>query len=246
MISEPELVGGDGEGPIPPSHGSPPGPVPVPAPAGEPGTMEQLPDGERRARRPWLWALGGALVASALWAGGLYAYRAMGPDLGGYRATEDLCGEAQLTALSLAYGKRNGGPAEGPHSKHEALDRAECSVTFGTGEPSYGADFTYVLHKKTDPGPEFEPLEISDIYSDYDWQPVAGLGERAFYSEDAEGFAALKVLDGQAVLTLFVTVQMDYDPDSGEAPPEPDSSALSGVKDLMVEDMRSLMAELKS
>lgn len=246
MISEPELVGGDGDAPIPPSHGSPPVPAP-PAPAGgRPEVAEPLPDGERRAPRPWVWALGGALVASALWAGGLYAYRATGPDLGGYRATENLCGEAKLTAMSLAYGKRNGGPARGPHSRHEALDRAECSVTFGTGEPFYGADFTYELHRKTDPGPEFEPREISDVYSDYDWQPVAGLGERAFYAQDEEGFAALKVLDGQAVLTLFVTAQMDYDPESDEPPPEPDGSALSGVKDVMVEDMKSLMAALKS
>ncbi|GAA2480507.1 hypothetical protein [Streptomyces gobitricini] len=239
MISEPELVRGDGDAPIPPPHGTPPygGPAPVESPAD--------PDGEQRSSpRPWLWAVGGALVASALWAGGLYAYQAMGPDLGGYRASEDLCEEAKLSALSAAYGERGEGTLDVQQS-HEALDQAQCSVAFGTDESPYSADFSYVLHKKTDPGPEFEPAETAGAWDQWKWEPVAGLGERAFFAQDDQGFAGLKVLDGQAVLTLFLSAQVDYDVESRDAPKPPDEAALAGMKDHMVEDMRTLMVELR-
>ncbi|OKK06242.1 hypothetical protein AMK26_09325 [Streptomyces sp. CB03234] len=232
MISEPELVGGDGDVPTPPS---PYGPAPA---------VEPEPGGERRAPRPWLWALGGALVASALWAGGLYAYQAVGPGLGGYRTPDDLCEEAELAALSTAFGTRDGA-SQDMHEAHEALDQVQCSVTFVSGEQSFGADLSYALHKKTDPGPEFEPAETAPSWDELDWEPVEGVGERAFYAQDGEGFAGLKVLDGQAVLTLFVSMHTEYDPETGEEPPEPDASAMSGVKDLMVEDMKALMAGLR-
>ncbi|MFG3504376.1 hypothetical protein ACGF5F_02575 [Streptomyces sp. NPDC047821] len=233
MISEPELVGGDGDGPIP---GTPHDPPPV-----EPG-----PGAERPARRrPWWWALGGAVVASALWAGGLYAYQAMGPDLGGYRTSEDLCDAAKLKALGTAYGERG----ESEHDpdqqdRHEALDQSRCSVTFGTAEPTFAVDVVYRLHKKTDPGPEFEPVTTADTWEDWEHRPLTGVGERAFFAQDDAGYAVLTVLDGQAVLSLTVSMQMEYGPEENLESP-PDDSAMDGVKDHMVEDMKALMAELK-
>ncbi|MGA5424284.1 hypothetical protein [Streptomyces lavendulocolor] len=241
MISEPELVGDDGDVPIPPPHGMPPhGGTDLIEPPGD-GDGD---GGRRPAGRPWLWAVGGALVASALWAGGLYAYQAKGPDLGGYRASKDLCEEAKLPALAAAYGERGDGTADVQES-HEALDQAQCSVPFGTDESSYSADLSYVLHKKTDPGPEFEPAETTGVWEQWKWEPVAGLGERAFFAQDDQGFAGLKVLDGQAVLTLFLSAQVDYDSESRDAPAPPDEAALAGMKDHMVKDMRMVMAELR-
>jgi hypothetical protein len=208
--------------------------------------VEPEPDGERRARRPWLWALGGALVASALWAGGLYAYQAAGPDLGGYRPSDDLCGEAELAALGAALGERGDSEADpDQHDVHEALDQTRCSVTFGTVEPSFAVDVAYQLHKKTDPGPEFEPLTTADSWEDWEWKPVTGVGERAFFAQDDAGYASLTVLDGQAVLSLTVSMQMEYGPEEEDVPTEPDDSAMDGVKDLMVKDVKALMAELR-
>ncbi|QGV78801.1 hypothetical protein [Streptomyces ficellus] len=247
MISEPELVGGDGDAPIPPPYGPPPyGPTP---PAGD-APAEDLPGGggERRARPPWLWALGGVLVSSALWAGGLYAYQAMGPSLGGYRTSDNLCDAADLPALRAKYGERAEGTDEG-QNRHEALDQALCSVTLSAAGdddgPGYGIDVTYDLHKVTDPGPEFEPFATGSGWDGWDWKPVEGLGERALFAQDDEGYAALRVLDGQAVLSMMFSVQAEYDPDQEDPPPGPDASATRGVKDLMVKDMRTLMAELK-
>lgn len=231
MISEPELVGEDGPIPAPP-HG--------PEPAVEPG-----PERERPARRPWWWALGGALVASALWAGGLYAYQAMGPDLGGYRTSEDLCGKAKLEALGTAFGERQDSePDPEHHDVHEALDQTRCSVSFGTGEPAFAVDIAYQLHKKTDPGPEFEPAATADSWEDWEWKPVTGVGESAFFAQDDAGYASLTVLDGQAVLSLTVSMQMEMGPEE-VVPSEPDHSAMDGVKDHMIKDMKALMAELR-
>ncbi|MFF8830341.1 hypothetical protein [Streptomyces sp. NPDC015131] len=234
MISEPELVDG-GDFP-PPAPAAPPPPR-----AGRPGPWRS------GAWRSGAWALGGALVASALWAGGLSAYHAAGPSLGGYRTVEDLCGAAKLTALGAAYGKRAEDPDD-RHSGHEALDQASCSVTFlreGDDGQDHGAGLTYELHKRTDPGPEFEPSVTGAAYDSWDWKPLEGLGERAFFAQDDEGYAALRVLDGQAVLGMTFSVQVEYDPEQEGPPPAPALSAAAGVKDLMVKDMKALMAALK-
>ncbi|GGU36875.1 hypothetical protein [Streptomyces lavendofoliae] len=243
MISEPELVGDD-DGPIPRPYGAPFG-DPPPGGAARAGTPADRDGGGRRfSPRPWMWALAGALVASALWAGGLYAYQAKGPDLGGYRAAEDLCADAKLAALGAEFGAP-GEATQDMGESHQALDQAHCSVSFGGDEEAYSADVSYDLHKKTDPGPEFEPAETIGVWDDWDWKPVTGLGEQAFFAQDDEGFAALKVLDGQAVLSLFLSAQVAYDPDHENGTPEPTASALPGVRDLMVRDMRALMAELR-
>ncbi|MFF8288081.1 hypothetical protein ACF068_02465 [Streptomyces sp. NPDC016309] len=242
MISEPELVGGDGDVPIPPSYG--PVPPAEPDAAGDPG---RRPGHGRRARRSWLWALGGAVAASALWAGGLYAYQAKGPDLRGYHTPRQLCDEARLTALSGEYGER-GETTQGMREVHEALDQVQCSVSLGTDESTVGVDLTYALHKKMDPGPEFEALETARAWDDWDWKPLPGLGERAFFAQDDAGFAGLKVLDGQAVLTLFVSAQTDYDPvaEEGAPAPVPAPATTAGLRNLMVEDMKALMTALRS
>ncbi|MEE1756309.1 hypothetical protein [Streptomyces sp. SP18CS02] len=232
MISEPELIGGPD---VPPQRG-PDGPVDVIVDTGP------APDGPPRPRRSWLWALGGAVAASALWAGGLWAYQAGGPDLRGYRASDDLCADAKLPALVAALGKR-GEDAPGLSDRHPALDRAQCTVTLGEQEPWHTVDVTYELHRRTDPGPEFEPLVRAQGWDDTSVRPLPGVGERAFVMQE-EGFAWLTAVDGPAVVTVSVGVEMAGDPETGESRP-PDTSALAGIEEFLAEDVKTLMAGLR-
>ncbi|MFJ4778659.1 hypothetical protein [Streptomyces sp. NPDC088762] len=220
MITEPEL---DGE--WEPEH---------PAEPAEPG---EGPVG-RPPARPWLWALGGAVLASAVWAGGLTAQNrfAAGPRID-YRHSENLCQEAPLTTL----GTLTGGFEKGlrRHSEGPALDWSYCTYdsTRSEDRPDYHGQVQVHLHKQTDPGPEFGAAPGLSIFMDVvpgDAEEVPGLGERALISGQAVE-QRLQVLDGGAVFTL--TVQA-----FGEDGAETDEVAL---KSAMIEDMRALMLALK-
>ncbi|UYQ64149.1 hypothetical protein [Streptomyces peucetius] len=250
MISEPEMV--------PDGHF---GAAELPEQQPSPDDVVSAGDGPAAARpsRPaWLWALGGAVVASAVWAAGLYVYTSRDPDLGGYRTSRNLCAEAEFKALTATLGKRVGeGSAWG--NEHESLDEAWCytdlkptGYVVETDEEGNElgslphASVSYTLHKRTDPGPEFDGWVVArsdgggDEEAETGLRRIDGLGERAFvHDEPGGGSATLHVLDGQAVLTL--TVGSDWDPESGEA-----LTDVSELEPILVEDMRALMAKLKS
>ncbi|QIP84874.1 hypothetical protein GLX30_13495 [Streptomyces sp. Tu 2975] len=229
----------------------------------------QGPGGPRRARPAWLWALGGAVVASAVWAGGLYVHATAEPDLGGYRESRNLCLDAELNALTAAIGERvDQGSAW--RSTHESLDDVSCYIEMRpqgyelpTDEdgnelgslPSVSVGYT--LHKKTDPGPEFEGMmaarhtavedtAVDDAAVDdatgadgtTALRRVDGLGELAFVVRDSGG-VTLEVLDGQAVVSLSTT--SDWDAETGEP-----LTDVSDFEPMLVEDMRALLARLKS
>ncbi|MFB7468385.1 hypothetical protein ACFCZ1_33730 [Streptomyces sp. NPDC056224] len=224
MIGEPEL---DGEwGPDAP-------------PAGE-----AQPDASRgparRPARPWLWALGGALLASLVWAGTLAGSqdRFSGAPRIAYRNAENLCKEAPLSAVSRAATKLSGDAPR--HGEHPALDWSYCMYNTYPAEGSmrYGAEALVQLHKKTDPRAEFgaAPESLSYMWdAAAEVEQVPGLGERALISRSGVGHR-LQVLDGGAVFTL----KFDWygEPDT----PEPDDDA---IKAAMIEDVRTLMAALK-
>ncbi|WP_175407719.1 hypothetical protein [Streptomyces sp. TRM64462] len=235
MISEPELVGG-------PEDGAGDG-------HGDVLDSTRVRDSRPRPYRRWLWALGGALTASALWAAGLVAYQGRGPDLGGYRASDDLCAEAELPALVTALGERGTGGGLDEEARHEALDESRCSMTLGPPRAQYDVGLSYELHKKTDPGPEFSAREGSVPGYRPPTVRVPGLGDEAFFTDADTGYAVLSVVDGQAVLALTVSAAYTGDPEDPDQPQEPGQevvAALSGVKEFMVEDMKALMARLKS
>ncbi|MEV4332299.1 hypothetical protein AB0K02_17475 [Streptomyces sp. NPDC049597] len=251
MISEPELVGEE-------SFAAPQtlGAVSAPGPDGAGVTDDAVTSlGPRGPRPAWLWALGGAVAASAVWAGGLYALGGQDPDLGGYRATDNLCAAAQLKNLQTALGKREveGMPAQ---FEHATRDEAHCSVELKpTGyEPEVdeegnevtslpGVHLTYTLHKKTDPGPEFDGTVLARQEAwgaDPETAAVTGIGERAHVARGEDGSTiTLDVLDGQAELSIAVTG--DWDPASGD--PATDVTELEG---LLVQDMQALMDRLRS
>ncbi|MFE4370163.1 hypothetical protein ACFRMN_18360 [Streptomyces sp. NPDC056835] len=279
MISEPELEGEDGaedgagdggrSGPL--SHRSSGAPRPpdgsetiVGGDARSLPNLPNLPDLPDLPTLPphrirWLWALGGAVVASAVWAGGLYAYDRTGPDLGGYRISEDLCLDADLSALSKLLGvKRSPQPAV---EEQRAIDRSFCNVTMMKGRPhevkddalptSYSSvTVNYSLHKETDPAPEFDatltPLALSRII-DRKTKRIPELGERAYLMTDSAGFTPeLKVLDGRAVFSIEVMSEsVSEGPHGAGSPAEPERVDPAVLEPALVEDMKALMAAVK-
>ncbi|MFD8010912.1 hypothetical protein [Streptomyces sp. NPDC058955] len=225
MISEPELEGG------------------TPFETAEVLTEER----ERtprppRGRRPWLWALGGAVAASAVWGAGLYAYERGRPDpgvdLGGYQAVDDLCERAGLKGMAAVLGER-GSAGTGPELREPALEQRSCTVNFGKGDREQSVNVTYTLHKQTDPGPEFAALAKGFDMT----EPIGGVGEQAFFGDAGEDGGILRVLDGQAVLELNV-YRTYYENEEGEVV-EQGAPDLSGVDVPLTQDALALMAALK-
>ncbi|MER5735891.1 hypothetical protein ABT117_09465 [Streptomyces sp. NPDC002262] len=224
MISEPELEGG------------------APFEATEVLTEERAPR-PRRARPPWRWALGGALAASVLWGGGLYAYHAgqrqpEGVDLRGYESVEDLCERAELKGLEAVLGDRSGSGGTGPYLDEPAMSESSCSAEFGEGERQQGVEITYTLHKQTDPGPEFAARAKQHDLT----EPIGGVGEQAFFSGSEDG-GRMWVLDGQAVLEF--SLYRNYIEDENGEVTERGAPDLTGIDVPLSQDALALLAALR-
>ncbi|WP_329379855.1 hypothetical protein OG625_13765 [Streptomyces sp. NBC_01351] len=206
---------------------------------GQPAEEAAAPEPSRGRPRPWLWALGGAVVASAVWAGVLAAQdRFTDAPRISYRHSEDLCKDAPLATL----GSLAGGFMDGRQRHHEgpALDWSSCAYSSPRvpERASYYGEVQVELHKKTDPGPEFGTTLLLDPYVDLmpvDPEEVPGLGERALVGGQVRS-PRLLVLDGGAVFVL--TAQ--WWGEDGDA--EIDGDALRAA---MIEDARVLMETLK-
>ena len=245
MISEPELTGGP-EYPAPELLGAD-DPEPRPAGAGRPG------------RRAWVWGLGGAVVASTAWAGGLHAYdlhRHHGPDLHGYVLGDSPCAGDTLQPLTRALGARDF-QAVSPAVVHlgPALDQIRCTISAvsaiaGSGSPRYEAFVTVDLHKKTDPRPEFDDqrsLDTTDLVPVENTEAVPGLGDEAYLVTISDQTEELKVLHGGAVFTLTLTGYNGFTA-SGDGPRAPGGGApaatdLGVFRPGLVEAMREVMKE---
>lgn len=225
MISEPELEGDwESERPAGAEEARPPA-------ARGPGTV-----------RPLLWALGGAVLASAVWAGTLAVQdRFTDKPRISYRHSEELCKEAPLKTLGGVAGALEHRLAR--HDEHPGLDWATCDYNgeWPEGRLGYYGRVEVRLHKKTDPAPEFgaglglEPYigpEIDEV------QQVPGLGDRALLHGYLSA-SRLQVLDGGAVLAITVEWRGENEAASQA---EADKDAVAAA---MIEDMRALMATLK-
>ena len=263
MISEPELVGGQAV-PAPrfgtdPSERSPAG-VPDPdAPDDASVAPETITaDGMPSQRRPWVWGLCGALLASAGWAAWLQVDHSAGPDLRGYRVSRNLCLDAELPALSAALGTER--LPKAVVDERESVDRSFCLVELTpagkNGQQAISAttkhatvDISYVLHRTTDPGPEFEAIATgpaSAMGPTYTAKLVPHLGERAYLLTDATGNSVqLMVLDGQAVITAEVQAFTEFGTGPGAGNQYVNESlARDVVEPALVGDIRDLMATL--
>ncbi|MFJ3959807.1 hypothetical protein [Streptomyces sp. NPDC090036] len=230
-----------------------------PARSGRSGRPAEQPAARERAAtgagpRPWLWALGGALVASALWAGGLYAYghRLAEPEVH-YRVVDDLCAPFAAPVLGeLMGGLTETAPQAG--GRHPALDWAACSRSRDRANASAGSvDVRAMveLHRKTDPTVEFALDTPSSRWFGPDgegWESVPGLGEQALVTRDQRGdHLRLRVRDGGAVFTVDVMIFRalgEDGPDPTVTPlPHPDRDVLVAA---VVEDTRALMTALRT
>ncbi|WP_329135215.1 hypothetical protein OG552_21150 [Streptomyces sp. NBC_01476] len=260
MITEPEMAGDPQPGP----------PADVLSGAGEPP-----PAGRAGARwRPWLWALGGTVAASAVWAGVLHSPaddHASAPDLHGYHLTSDPCTTRNLQPLTGVLSTRlySDGAliTRGP-----ALTKLSCTlISLQSGDDGPRTDYTIslsvTLHEKTDPRTEFEdtsrfkpPIRVpahdpggdyislypSDDAAERDTvtRPLGGLGDRAFLSTSANR-RTLEVLHGGAVFTLDISSSIVL---AGTADPSGGSAAPpadgAGVDAALPATMRHLMSVL--
>ncbi|MFJ9074232.1 hypothetical protein ACIRO3_03130 [Streptomyces sp. NPDC102278] len=202
--------------------------------APEPGAVRGA---ARGPRARWVWALGGAVVASAVWGGTLFAQHRLEPAPRiAYRHVDDLCAQAPLKAI----GTINGTPFDMTWPGSEAspaLDWSYCRAAGGytEGRPWYGVELLVERHKKSDPRPEFEAGPGLDPRRTgaSDVEEVPGLGERALLRRQPGTDAQLAVRDGAVVFTFRVEWNVDQDLVDEDA-----------VHAAMIEDMRALMTRL--
>ncbi|MFE7767788.1 hypothetical protein, partial [Streptomyces sp. NPDC057438] len=137
--------------------------------------------------RAVLWALVGAVVASAAWAGGVFLFGKddTEADLRGYRAESNLCSSVDYSSFKNEYPEEDTEPVHNA-LEHEALDESYCSISLKESSTSSISDAYFSvqvdLHKKTDPGPEFTAVwaEYDQRYEDYDVEKVSGFGDEAY------------------------------------------------------------------
>ncbi|SHK75644.1 hypothetical protein [Streptomyces yunnanensis] len=151
----------------------------------------------RRGVSGWLWALGGAVAATAIGTSVMFATGAFSsapdPELKGYAFRDDLCAATSLTPFENAHykakpntggstGSRSGsgsGPSSPPNPQHSgsrmnSMDSMWCNISLTpetTGTNGYSSTWVYnsvTLHKKADPGPEF-----ADTYRSYEKQQTS-------------------------------------------------------------------------
>lgn len=245
MISEPEMEGESG--PDGPDLGA---------------EEEPRPKRPRRTVPSWVWAVGGAVAASALWAGGLYVAGLDDEvDTRGYKVVKGLCGKTEFPGLVAELGVKPGTTQE-VVNEHSARDRVDCLFATESAEEPVEGEFTLgyqvrtvvELHKKTDPGPEFEadagaprfPGDLVNALVD-----VPGLGEQAYFvTYEGTDEELLTVLDGGVVFTFQLSVSHNYFGENGEDPtPDsaqtPESPETETLRPFLVKDARELMAAVK-
>lgn len=165
------------------------------------------PGGQRRGGVPgWLWAIAGAVVASAAWAGSLVATGVLDsgdttsgakqnsqeePDLADYDYTDDMCEAADTSAFETDYEIYDGsGTPSGTTYERDAVSNSVCEITYQPiGDDSYNSmyiSYEAVWHKGSNPKNEFADTYLGmgeygdDAYYEYETETVAGLGDEAY------------------------------------------------------------------
>ncbi|MFE3164945.1 hypothetical protein [Streptomyces sp. NPDC059224] len=235
----------------PPQQGNPYAVQPgygYPPPAGPPSA------GQNAAGRAVLWAVVGAVVASAGWAAALLLTGGLGgsADLRGYQAPANLCSGADYSSFEDEYPDADSAPTKNA-LKDPALDQSYCSITLKKTGSSYADAYLSMqvdLHKKTDPAPEFTATwkNYGDSHTDYDVSPVQGIGDEAYLvTEDTSSgsttsgsrYATLAVRDGWMTYTMSYSAYFSsYDSDT-------DPPALDDVTGWLKTDTKSTLEQLK-
>ncbi len=213
-----------------------------------------------------MWAVAGALVASAVWASAVFGYgigRDGKPDPRGYRVESDSCTAMRLPALTKVLGEQVSGATELDGIEHPALHRIRCTVAFRTRDTpvgengtrwsvEFGVSLTAELHKETDPRPEFE---ASSTLTEIDGsvvervERVPDLGDQAYLLTLEAGVLRLNVVEGGAVVRLALTGWTFTEDDSDDENGPPDDMAepdLLAYRAELINDMREVMKALKA
>ncbi|WP_229713096.1 hypothetical protein [Streptomyces fuscichromogenes] len=227
---------------VQPGYGYPPPVAPPPATGGN------------AVGRAVLWAVVGAVVASAGWAAGLFLTGGLGAgaDLRGYRAPANLCSSADYSSFKDEYPVADSAPTKNA-MKDPALDESYCSLSLKKTSSSYGDAYLTMqvdLHRKTDPAPEFTATwkNYGDSHTDYDVSPVQGIGDEAYLvTQDTSNgstttgsrYATLAVRDGWMTYTMSYSAYLStYDSDT-------DPPTLDSVTGWLKTDTKSTLEQLK-
>jgi hypothetical protein len=201
-----------------------------------------------------LWALVGAVVASAAWGGGvLLLSGSTKADLRGYSTRSDLCPALDESPFR---GKFPQDDSSSTHytSKGDALDQMYCSKGLEMTGSSYADSYLSVqveLHRKTDPGPEFADawLGYKQHESTYKVSSVSGFGDQAYLitqdtvdsSGSGERYVTLAVRDGWMTYDMtWSEYATSYDTSSGKTPP-----SIGDATDWVKSSTKATLAKLK-
>ncbi|MFW6693866.1 hypothetical protein [Streptomyces sp. MAR4 CNX-425] len=241
--------------------GAPPGQPPG-APAGQPAGMPPgAPPGApaKKSVPGWLWGLGGLVVASAVWAGVLFATGGFSDEepeaVLGYAFEKDLCGSTELKAFDERYDvEQSAEDATGWGSQQDGLDQSFCSWNLTDREADssdYSSSYlssSAIWHEASDPTGEFAATykgfedRSTDDY-EYRTEPVGDLGEEAFLvREDSGGDSSSRSMS-LAVRDGWFTYEMDWSyygggTDSAEPP------SYDEVERMLKAEMKAALAGL--
>ncbi|MEU6080858.1 hypothetical protein [Streptomyces sp. NPDC047108] len=208
------------------------------------------------AGRGWLWALGGAGVASVVWAAVVFATGGFpgrddgSPDLAGYTFREDICPDTDLSAAKKQYPEEKASP-KSDAATHKALDAMWCTTSLEPSGAQYSSATVTVemwLYKATDPTANFEAQYESfdqrgDSGNTFSVRKVPGIGDVAYLVTPEEpretgSSAYLAVRDG------WMTYQMsfsNYVSSSDTGVSEPD---LSEIEEMLKQDTKATLRKL--
>ncbi|RFU84806.1 hypothetical protein DY218_20660 [Streptomyces triticagri] len=231
-----------------------------PPPPGGPGAP---PPGTRRSAPSWLWALGGVVVASAVW-GGLLLTGTVGSgsgsgdaDFAGNAFQKNLCSTVELKAIQKRYALKTSDDGETRFaSRQPGLDRSHCGRPVEDRKPGGGSTSTYIhttaeWHKKTDPKGEFESRQrgyedqSEDTYA-YETEEVGGIGDEAYLiaerrgdDKDTLGGMTLAVREGH------FTFEMRWSWFAGSSENRADPPSEEAVEKMLRADVKSALAAMK-
>ncbi|MFJ3308817.1 hypothetical protein ACIPSA_38385 [Streptomyces sp. NPDC086549] len=220
-----------------------------------PVAAPQAGGGGRGAGRAVLWAVVGALAASAAWAAGVFVIGGRdAAELRGYTAPSNLCSDADYSSFKDEYPQEDGSPSHNS-LKDGALDESYCSIGLKKTGSSYADAYLTIqvdLHKKTDPGPEFTATwkNYRKSHSGYDVETVRDIGDEAYLvtqdttsgssgsSATGSRYATLAVRDGWMTYTMSYSAYLStYDQDKN--PPQ-----LDEVSDWLRADTKATLDQL--
>ncbi|MFE0102321.1 hypothetical protein [Streptomyces sp. NPDC059009] len=239
-------------------------------PGGPPPAPPAPPGGPRKAVGGWVWGLGGVVLASALWAGGLFATGNLGsdssgggggddkPSLAGYAYRQNLCDVTKLSALLKRYERDPQSKAD-THwgSRQKPLDQSQCTRKLMDPKSSseYASTYVYATaawHKKADPAHEFSSYQKAredqsqDTYT-YRTKAVKGLGDEAFVTTETGGSSGRKQLQSMVVAVREggFTMDMQWSNYGGASADADKAPTADEVEKMLMADTREAMEGLK-